>query len=147
MSGNCLERILYIVLFFHNIYMYIYWGSYSLTSLFQLLSSGICYFIFVLLSIRWPMGASLWTPRGSHLESSDSPFGSLRASLFDLGVLLASFWIPIWLRVGPFVVPFGLLLRLTPKRRFAHNDFEHALKGGSVQKVEILKIRIVETDV
>ena len=27
-----------------------------------------------------------------------------------------------------------LLLRLTPKKRFAHSHFEHTLKGGSVQQ-------------
>ena len=36
-------------------------------------------------------------------------------------------------------------VRLTPKRRFAHNHFEHTLKGGSVQQVEILEIELLES--
>ena len=38
----------------------------------------------------------------------------------------------------------AVTVRLTPKRRFAHNHFEHALKGGSVHKVEILKIELFQ---
>ena len=45
-------------------------------------------------------------------------------------------WIRIYLMGGWRRI---VLVRLTPERRFAHNHFEHTVKGGSVQKVETLK--------